>query len=258
MVLSARTKTNLARLGIIIAVIGLIDLPDQLQSWIKFFSSLVGYAVNWDAEILGNHGRWAFTISGIFLLFVSYEVPQKIFSKLFNRKALCFVVMEHTQPWIQSNMNMQDYRQIVHTPGILYTYRIAVCNFGKRILRGVEVKLVSIQPKPHDFNSIGGHLWFRHEPSTVRAKDIPPTKQVDYLDAVFVDAFVYFLNNTGSGSWLEARTTVPGQENRRDLRLQNYTAVINANDSDGACISGEFQFSIPEHGIPILRLKDQS
>lgn len=210
-------------------------------------------------ESLGYAGTFYVLLGSLFLFFVGIALLVCQVFGIFNRKKrsddLFFAVIEHKNPWVQATMNMQDYRTEAFTPGILYTYRIAVGNRGDRVIRGVEVNLTSIQPQPAGFHSIGGHLMFRHEKPTVAEKDIPPTKQSDYLDAIFVDAFCYFMNNTGSGNWLESRTTVPGQASMRDLPLtQNYVAIITASSRHGDQVSGTFELIMRQQGTPILRL----
>ena len=139
----------------------------------------------------------------------------------------------------------------------MYTYRIALVNRGNRTIRDVEVRLTSIEPKPHNFNSIGGNLQFRHELPALKAKDVPSTLQKDYMDAIFFDVFHYFLNDTGSGSWLEAVTTVPGQERNRDLSpLQNYSFTITATSRAGCHTKGEFEWIMQAGQLPRLILND--
>jgi hypothetical protein len=185
------------------------------------------------------------------LVLAASPVASKYFKRQRRSNHLFFVVMEHKAPWVQANMDMQDYRTPIYTPGILYTYRIAVCNKGTDIIRGVEVRLTSIEPKPPEFHCIGGKLMFRHEQPTVGEKDIPPTQQQDFLDGVFVDVFCYFLNNSGSGNWLEARTTVRSPQ---ALPLRNYTGTIIAVGRNGDRANSRFELILRKEGSPVLRL----
>lgn len=76
-ILPEKFRTFLRYAGAVCAFIGLVDLPDQLQKWIKYFQTLAGYSVNWDLDILGNTGRWVFTISGVVLALIGFEIPQR-------------------------------------------------------------------------------------------------------------------------------------------------------------------------------------
>ena len=77
----ARTKW-LKWAGVICTIIGVIDLPDQIQRWIKLIASWLGYIVNWDDAIFGNAGRWLFTVGGVVLLLIAYDVPSRLLAKL--------------------------------------------------------------------------------------------------------------------------------------------------------------------------------
>lgn len=78
---SPKAKKVLLWCGGACTIVGLIDLPDQIQRWIKFFQSLAGQDVNWEIDIFGNLGRWLFTIGGIIMLLLAYDVPSKLRSR---------------------------------------------------------------------------------------------------------------------------------------------------------------------------------
>ena len=65
-------------IGWVCTVIGAIDLPEQMQKWAKYFASLAGIVVNWDADILGEYGRWGFVLIGVTLILIANDVPKKL------------------------------------------------------------------------------------------------------------------------------------------------------------------------------------
>lgn len=171
-----------------------------------------------------------------------------------GKKGCLYIAHSQADPWLQTNLGIQDYRATAYTPGTLYTYRIAVGNKGGKVVHDVEVKLTSVLPKPPRFNSIGGNLQFRHQAETIKMKDIHPTKQKDHMDAEFVDVLRLFRNDAGCRDYLMAATTVPGQEMSRLLEpIQTYRLTVTVTGHGGHHAAKDFEFIVKDDALPIFR-----
>lgn len=69
------------------AIIGLVGIPDDLLKWIQWLSSMSQIATDIFNLIDGNTGRWIFTIFGILILFVSFDLPQTFYNRIKFKKA---------------------------------------------------------------------------------------------------------------------------------------------------------------------------
>ena len=85
--------------GWVCSLIGLIDLPDQLQRWGKLILSAFGVAVNWEIDLLGNTGRWVFTIIGALMVLYSYDVHKILYQKFYRRDTSLSGLMYPRSTW---------------------------------------------------------------------------------------------------------------------------------------------------------------
>jgi len=162
------------------------------------------------------------------------------------------VVMGEGEPWVQADSGI-DQSQTVHASGKLYTYRIALINRGEVTLRNVEVKLMSLEKKPPNVSAVGRHLKLRHDRVGSTNFNIHPTKDPQFLDAVFVDVFSFFLGHDGS-SFLRLMS-VPEDIHCR-IPVDTYEVKIMATSERGEMAVAEMAFiPHPEH-IPDFRLRN--
>jgi hypothetical protein len=154
------------------------------------------------------------------------------------------------EPWVQVDPDI-DQSQTVPTAGKLYTYRIALINRDNVPFRNVEVKLMSLEKTPQNFSAVGRHLKLRHDRVGSTNFNVHPTKDPQYLDAVFVDVFSFFVGHDGS-SFLRL-TSVPEDASCR-IPVGKYEVKIMATSEQGEMTVAEMAFiPHPDH-IPDFRL----
>jgi hypothetical protein len=154
------------------------------------------------------------------------------------------------EPWVQADSGI-DQSRTLQGGGKLYTYRIALINRDDVPLRNVEVKLMSLEKTPQNFSAIGSHLKLRHDRVGSTNFNIHPTKDPQYLDAVFVDVFSFFLGHDGS-SYLRL-TSVPEDLHRR-IPVDTYEVKIMATSERGEMAVAEMAFIPRPNQIPEFRL----
>ncbi|THI92050.1 MAG: hypothetical protein CAF41_001065 [Nitrospira sp. CG24A] len=160
------------------------------------------------------------------------------------------VVICEGEPWVQVDPGI-DESQTVPTAGKLYTYRIALINRDDVPLRNVEVKLMSLEKTPQNFSAVGNHLKLRHDRVGSTNFNVHPTKDPQYLDAMFVDVFSFFVGHDGSSSL--RLTSVPEDASCR-IPVGKYEVKIMATSERGEMAVAEMAFiPHPEH-IPDFRL----
>ena len=144
-----------------------------------------------------------------------------------------------------------DQSQAAHTSGLLYIYRIALVNSDDSTLRNVEVKLTSLEKQPQNFHAIGSHLKLRHDRVRTTNFNVHPTKDPQFMDAMFVDVFSLFLGPEGY-SFLSV-TSLPEDMNRR-IPLDTYDVKIMATSESGEMAIAEMAFIPRPDQIPEFRL----
>ncbi len=154
------------------------------------------------------------------------------------------------EPWVQVDSGI-DQSQPVPTTGKLYTYRIALINRDKVPLRNIEVKLMSLEKKPKNFSAVGNHLKLRHDRVGSTNFNVHPTKDPQFLDAVFVDVFSFFLGHDGFSSL--RLTSVPEDSNCR-IPVDTYEVKIMATSERGEMAVAEMAFIPRTEQIPDFRL----
>ena len=154
------------------------------------------------------------------------------------------------EPWVQVDPGI-DQSQTVPTAGKLYTYRIALINRDDVPFRNVEVKLMSLEKTPQNFSAVGSHLKLRHDRVGSTNFNVHPTKDPQYLDAVFVDVFSFFVGHDGS-SFLRL-TSVPEDASCR-IPVGKYEVKIMATSERGEMTVAEMAFTPHPDHIPDFRL----
>jgi hypothetical protein len=144
-----------------------------------------------------------------------------------------------------------DQSQAAHTSGWLYTYRIALINSDDSTIRNVEVKLTSLEKTPQNFHAIGSHLKLRHDRVGTTNFNVHPTKDPQFMDAIFVDVFSFFLGPDGY-SFLSVNS-LPENINRR-IPVDKYDVKIMATSESGEMAIVEMAFIPRPDQIPDFRL----
>jgi hypothetical protein len=165
------------------------------------------------------------------------------------------VVIREGEPWVQMNQG-RDQSQAAHTSGLLYTYRVALVNSHDSTLRNVEVKLISLEKKPHNFSAIGSHLKLRHDRAGATNFNVHPTKDPECTDAVFVDIFSFVSGPDGCSS---LRVTSLPEESNRPIPIDTYDVKIMATSESGEMAIADMAFiPHPDHIPDFKVLKMQS
>ena len=160
------------------------------------------------------------------------------------------IVIREGEPWVQVNPGV-DQSQAAHTSGWLYTYRIALVNTDDSTLRNVEVKLTSFEKKPQNFDAIGSHLILRHDRAGTTNFNVYPTKDPQFMDAIFVDVFRFFFGPEGY-SFLNV-TSLPEDINRH-IPVDSYDVKIMATSESGEMAIADMAFIPHPDQIPDFRL----
>jgi hypothetical protein len=154
------------------------------------------------------------------------------------------------EPWVQVDSYI-DRSQAAPTSGRLYIYRIALINSADVTFRNVEVKLTSLEKRPQNFPAIGSHLKLRHDQVGSTNFNVHPSKDPQFLDAMFVDVFNFFLGDDGS-SFLRV-TSLPEDMNR-PIPVDKYEVKIMATSERGEMTIAELSFIPRPDQIPEFRL----
>jgi hypothetical protein len=160
------------------------------------------------------------------------------------------VLIREGEPWVQVDPGI-DQSQAPPTSGRLYTYRIALINSGDSTVRNVEVKLTSLEKKPENFHAIGSHLKLRHDQAGTTNFNVYPTKDPQFLDAMFVDVFQLFLGPKGS-SFLSI--TSLSEDRNRHLPVDKYEVKILATSESGEMAMAQMALIPRPDQIPEFRL----
>jgi hypothetical protein len=160
------------------------------------------------------------------------------------------VMIREGEPWVQVEQGL-DQSQAAHTSGWLYTYRIALINSDDSTLRNVEVKLTSLEKQPKNFHAIGSPLKLRHDRVGTTNFNVYPTKDPQFMDAVFVDVFRFFLGPEGY-TFLSV-ASLPEDMNRR-IPVDIYDVKIMATSESGEMATAEMAFIPRPDQIPEFRL----
>ncbi len=160
------------------------------------------------------------------------------------------ILIREGEPWVQVNPGV-DQSQAAHISGSLYTYRIALVNSDDSTMRNVEVKLTSLEKQPKNFPAMGSHLQLRHDRAGMTNVNVYPSKDPQFLDAVFVDVFRFFLGPEGYSSLSVA--SLPDESNRH-IPVEKYDVKIIATSERGEMAIADMAFIPRADQIPEFRL----
>jgi hypothetical protein len=160
------------------------------------------------------------------------------------------VIIHDGEPWVQVDSHI-DRSQAAPTSGRLYIYRIALTNSADVTFRNVEVKLTSLEKRSQNFHAIGSHLKLRNDQVGSTNFNVHPSKDPQFLDAMFVDVFNLFLGDNGS-SFLRV-TSLPEDMNRL-IPVDKYEVKIMATSERGEMTIAELSFIPHPDQIPEFRL----
>jgi hypothetical protein len=219
----------------------------NVAAWLIYFG--IENVPSWLAN--KSTDTWVFWIG--FVGFCVWAVHLYVRPNLRNGKLS--VMIREGEPWVQVDPCI-DQSQAAHISGLLYTYRIALVNTDDSTLRNVEVKLTSLEKKPQNFHAICGYLKLRHDRVGTTNFNVYPTKDPEFMDAIFVDVFSFFLGPAGY-SFLSV-TSLPEDINRR-IPVDKYDVKIMATSESGEMAIAEMAFIPRPDQIPDFRiLKMQS
>ncbi len=214
----------------------------NVEAWLIYFG--IENVPPWLAN--KSTDTWVFWIG--FVGFCVWAIHLYVRPNLRNGKLS--VMIREGEPWVQVEQGL-DQSQAAHTSGWLYTYRIALINSDDSTLRNVEVKLTSLEKQPKNFHAIGSHLKLRHDRVGTTNSNVYPTKDPQFMDAVFVDVFRFFLGPEGY-SFLSV-ASLPEDMNRR-ISVDIYDVKIMATSESGEMATAEMAFIPRPDQIPEFRL----
>jgi len=214
----------------------------NVEAWLIYFG--IENVPPWLAN--KSTDTWVFWIG--FVGFCVWAIHLYVRPNLRNGKLS--VMIREGEPWVQVEQGL-DQSQAAHTSGWLYTYRIALINSDDSTLRNVEVKLTSLEKQPKNFHAIGSHLKLRHDRVGTTNFNVYPTKDPQFMDAVFVDVFRFILGPEGY-SFLSV-ASLPEDMNRR-IPVDIYDVKIMATSESGEMATAEMAFIPRPDQIPEFRL----
>lgn len=214
----------------------------NVEAWLIYFGieNVPPWLANKSTDI------WVFWIA--FVGFCAWAIHLYMRPNLRNGKLS--VMIREGEPWVQVEPAVGQ-SQAAHTSGLLYTYRIALINSDDSTLRNVEVKLTSLEKQPQNFHAIGSHLKLRHDRVRTTNFNVHPTKDPQFMDAMFVDVFSLFLGPEGC-SFLSV-TSLPEDMNRR-IPVDTYDVKIMATSESGEMAIAEMAFIPRPDQIPDFQL----
>ena len=219
----------------------------NVEAWLIYFG--IEHVPPWLAN--KSTDTWVFWIA--FVGFCAWAIH--LYTRRNIRNGKLSIIIREGEPWVQVNSGV-DQLQAAYISGWLYTYRIALINSDDSTLRNVEVKLTSLEKKPQNFDAIGSHLKLRHDRVGTTNFNVHPTKDPQFMDAIFVDVFRFFLGPEGY-SFLSV-TSLPEDMNRR-IPVDNYDVKIMATSERGEMAIAEMAFiPRPDQNPDFRLLKMQS
>ena len=189
---------------------------------------------------------WIFWIS--FVGFCAWAIHLYVRTNI--RRGKLSILIREGEPWLEVNPGI-DRSQAAPISGSRYIYRIALVNSDDSTIRNVEVKLTSLEKKPENFSAIGSHLKLRNDRSGATNCNVYPTKDLQCMDALFVDVFSFFLGPRGYSSL--SVSSLPEDINR-NIPVDTYDVKIMATSESGEMAVGEMAFIPHADRIPELRL----
>jgi hypothetical protein len=214
----------------------------NVEAWLNYFG--IEHVPPWLANKFTD--TWVFWIG--FVGFWAWAIHLYVRPNLRNGK-LSIMICEG-KPWVEMKPDV-DRSQAAPISGLLYTYRIALINSDDSTLRNVEVTLTSLEKKPQNFHATGSHLQLRHDRAGRTNFNVHPTKDPQFMDAIFVDVFSFFLGSAGSSCLSVA--SLPEDSNRH-IPVDRYDVKIMATSENGEMATAELAFIPRPDQIPDFRL----
>jgi len=214
----------------------------NVEAWLNYFG--IEHVPPWLANKFTD--TWVFWIG--FAGFCAWAIHLYVRPNLRNGKLS--VMIREGEPWVEMNPDV-DHSQAAPISGRLYTYRIALINSDDSTLRNVEVKLTSLEKKPQNFHATGRHLKLRHDRAGRTNFNVHPTKDPQFMDAIFVDVFRFFLGSEGSAFLSVA--SLP-EDSDHHIPIDKYDVKIMATSESGEMATAELVFIPRLDQIPDFRL----
>jgi hypothetical protein len=214
----------------------------NVEAWFIYFG--IEDVPPWLAD--KSTDTWIFWIA--FVGFCAWAIHLYVQTNVRNGKLS--IIIREGEPWVQMSSGV-DRSRAAPISGSLYTYRIALVNSDDSTIRNVEVKLTSLEKKPENFHAIGSHLKLRYDRAGATNCNVYPTKDPQFMDAMFVDVFRFFLDSEGY-SFLSV-SSLPEDSNRH-IPVDKYDVKIMATSESGEMAVADMAFIPRPDQIPEFRL----
>lgn len=214
----------------------------NVEAWFNYFG--IEDVPLWLAD--KSTDTWIFWIA--FVGFCAWAIH--LYAQRNVRDGKLSILIRDGEPWVQMNPSV-DQSQAAPISGLLYTYRIALINSDDSTVRNVEVKLNSLEKKPENFHAIGSHLKLRNDHVGATNCNVYPTKDPQFMDAMFVDVFSFFLGSEGYSSLSVA--SLP-EDSDRHIPVDTYDVKIVATSESGEMTVADMAFIPRPDQIPEFRL----
>jgi len=163
-------KRYLKAAGWILALVGLIDIPEQLQRWVRLFQSLIVKNIDWSSPLLGDLTRTGITAVGVLLLLFSYHVPQWLLLVIvsWRRPQSPFHILpsQNGVPYVRRE---DEYSSSGLLQGQRSIWYLMIQNNGLQTVNGMEASIVTITPTPSE-TDLSNHIINRELPMPQRLK----------------------------------------------------------------------------------------
>ena len=126
-----------------------------------------------------------------------------------------------------------------------------LANSDDSTMRNVEVKLTSLEKQPENFHAIGSHLKLRNDRAGATNCNVYPTKDPQYMDAVFVDVFRYF---SGPEGYASLSVALLPEDMNRHISVDQYDVKVIATSESGEMAVADLAFTPRSDQIPEFRL----
>lgn len=214
----------------------------NVEAWFNYFG--IEDVPLWLAD--KSTDTWIFWIA--FAGFCAWAIH--LYAQRNVRDGKLSILIHDGDPWVQMNPSV-DQSQAAPISGTLYTYRIALVNSDDSTVRNVEVTLTSLEKKPENFHAIGSHLKLRNDHAGAKNCNVYPTKDPQFMDAMFVDVFSFFLGSEGYSSL--SVTSLP-EDSDRHIPVDTYDVKIVATSESGEMTVADMAFIPRPDQIPEFRL----
>jgi hypothetical protein len=214
----------------------------NVEAWFNYFG--IEDVPPWLADKATD--TWIFWIA--FVGFCAWAIHLYVRTNVRNGKLS--IIIREGEPWVEVNPGVDQLRA-THTRGSLYTYRIALVNNDDSTIRNVEVKLTFLEKKPENFHATGSHLKLRNDRAGATNFNVYPTKDPQFLDALFVDVFRFFL---GSGGYSSLSVSSLPEDSNHHIPVDKYDVKIIATSESGEMAVSDMAFIPRSDQIPEFRL----